>query len=57
MPFVVLVLLVFGFVLFIVAGWGSPAPEPRWRFISYGLACWIAAEILTRGAGLSGLPK
>jgi len=53
MPFVILILLVFGFVFFIVAAWPPTPPEtPRWKFVCYGLAAWILAEILTRGSGL-----
>lgn len=43
-----LILLVFGFVLFVLAGLGIPAQSPPSRFnlVSFGLACWILAEIL-----------
>lgn len=42
-----LILLVFGFVLFVLAGLGIPASNPPSRFnlVSFGLACWILAEI------------
>jgi hypothetical protein len=39
-------LLCFAFVLFVVAGM-KPETEPwRGRFVCYGLACAIAAEII-----------
>ena len=43
-----LILMVFGFVLFVLAGLGIPAQSPPSRFnlVSFGLACWILAEIL-----------
>jgi cell division protein FtsW (lipid II flippase) len=54
-----LILLVFGFVLFVLAGLGIPAPVPpsRYNLIAFGLACWILAEIF-RSAGplLSNAP-
>lgn len=48
-----LILLVFAFVLFIVAGVYS-APEPPWRsrLVCFGLGCWVLAEILKGGAPL-----
>jgi hypothetical protein len=42
-----LILLVAGLVLFILAGIGVPAS--RYNLIAFGLACWIGAELLTRG--------
>ena len=45
----VLLALVFAFVLFVVSAVTappSPAPYPWTRWISWGLACWVAAEIL-----------
>ncbi len=46
-----LILLVFAFVLFCISG--SLAPEPwKSRLVCYGLACWVLAEILTRGGPL-----
>ena len=41
-----LILLVFAFVLFVLAGIGIPNPPGRWNFIGLGLACWTLAEIL-----------
>jgi len=42
-----LILMVFGFVLFVLAGLGIPNP-PRFNLMSFGLACWVLAEILTK---------
>lgn len=49
-----LILMVFGFVLFVLAGLGIPGPNPPSRFnlVSFGLACWVLAEILTRAPAL-----
>jgi hypothetical protein len=46
-----LILLVFAFVLLVIAGFlaGPPAPsENPWRsrLVCFGLACWVLAEIL-----------
>lgn len=42
-----LILLVFALVLFVVAAFVNPAPEPwRNRLICFGLACWVGAEIV-----------
>jgi hypothetical protein len=49
-----LILLVFGFVLFVLAGLGIPSP-PRFNLLGFGLACWVLAEILRQGAPLIGL--
>lgn len=46
-----LILLVFGFVLFVLSGLGIPSPT-RFNLMSFGLACWILAEIVGRGAPL-----
>ena len=46
-----LILMVFGFVLFVLAGLGLPQPS-RFNFIGWGLAFWILAEILSHGAPL-----
>ena len=43
---ITLLLLVFAFVFFVLAGLGVPSP-PRLQFIGWGLACWIMAEIIT----------
>ncbi len=42
-----LILLVFAFVLFVIAGL-APLVEPPWktRLISFGLACWVLSELL-----------
>jgi len=41
------ILLVFAFVLFVLAGLGLPSPPvPRGNLIGWGLACWVLAEIL-----------
>ena len=46
-----LILMLFGFVLFVLAGLNIP-PQPappnpsRPNFIAWGLACWILAEVL-----------
>jgi cytochrome c oxidase assembly factor CtaG len=48
-----LILLVFAFVLFVIAGFVRPEPEPwRARMVCFGLACLALAEIVTRGAPL-----
>jgi hypothetical protein len=50
-----LILLVFGLVFFILAGFGFPygTPNPpnlfsRVNLIGLGLACWIGAEVIVR---------
>jgi hypothetical protein len=50
----VLILLVLGFVLFLLAGLGVPQP-PRLNFIGWGLACCVLAELFSRGYGV--LPR
>lgn len=40
-----LVLLVFAFVLFVLAGLGIPSS--RYNLIGFGLACWIASVLFT----------
>jgi len=46
------ILLVFAFVLFLVAGLTLPETPPwRSRLVCWGLACWVLSEIL-KGAGL-----
>jgi len=47
-----LILLVFAFVLFVVAGaYAASVTEPPWRsrLVCFGLACWVLAEILRGG--------
>jgi hypothetical protein len=45
---ITLILLVFGFVLFCLSGFGVPSPS-RFNLIGFGLACCTLAEILARG--------
>jgi hypothetical protein len=48
-----LILLVFAFVLFVIAAFVRPEPEPwRGRLICFGFACWVLSEILAHGAPL-----
>lgn len=42
-----LMLLVAGFVLFVLAGIG--VPSSRFNLIAFGLACWILTELLGHG--------
>jgi hypothetical protein len=47
------ILLVFAFVLLVIAGWLSSPPEPRlwWgRLLAWGLACAVLAVLLERGS-------
>lgn len=47
-----LILLVFAFVLFVVAGLLNP-PEPwRGKLLCFGLACWVLSELLKSGPAL-----
>lgn len=51
-----LILLVFAFVLVVVAALIGPTVEPwtwRWRLAWGGVACWILAELVTNGATLA----
>jgi hypothetical protein len=50
-PVITLILMVLGFVLFLLAGFNSPPAPPR-NLPALGLACWILAEILLRAATL-----
>jgi hypothetical protein len=50
---VVLILLVFAFVLAVVAGMWAAEPW-RWRMLCFALACYFLAD-LVRGAGLHPL--
>jgi hypothetical protein len=44
-----LILLVFAFVLAVVAGLVNPATEPwRWRLFCFSLACFFLAELINR---------
>jgi len=45
-----LILLVFAFVLFVVAGFAN-LPDPPWktRLVCVGFACWVLAELLKTG--------
>jgi hypothetical protein len=40
------ILMVFAFVLFVLAGLGVPTP-PRFQLIGWGLACWVLSILLT----------
>ena len=42
-----LILMVFGFVLFVLAGLGIPSPS-RFNLLAFGLACWILAELIVK---------
>jgi len=44
-----LVLLVFAFVLFVIAAVWNPQPPSPWfgRIVAAGLAFWVAAELIT----------
>ena len=47
-----LILLVFAFVLFLVAAALNPSYEPwRAKLGLIGLACWVLSEILSRAPG------
>jgi hypothetical protein len=46
-----LILLVFAFVMFVLAGLGVPWPPPQpwpwpYRLVAWGLACWVLTDIL-----------
>lgn len=43
------ILMVFAFVLFVVAGLYQ-SPNPPWspRFVCWGLACWVLADLVTK---------
>ena len=45
-------LMMFGLVLFVLAGLGIPNPA-RFNFLSFGLACWILADIIAHVGPLS----
>lgn len=49
-----LILLVFAFVLAVLAGSLNPAPAPPWpwRLLCYSLACWFLADLVVRGGTL-----
>jgi hypothetical protein len=49
----ILILLVFAFVIFCIAGFWNPAPPSPWfgRLIAAGLAFYMAAEILIHYPG------
>lgn len=49
-----LILLVFAFVLFAIAGGWNPQPPSPWfsRLVAAGLAFWVLAEILGRTPAL-----
>lgn len=43
------ILLVAAFVLFVLSAIGIPSP-PRFNLMAAGLACWVLAELIGRGA-------
>ncbi len=50
-----LILMVFALVLFIIAGsFAYAVPDWPWRnrLLCFGLACWVASELVSRGPGL-----
>jgi len=47
-----LILLVFAFVLLVVSGLVNPPVDIPRRLLSFGLACWVLAEILAHAAPL-----
>jgi hypothetical protein len=50
-----LILWIFALVFFIIAGaiTNLPNPDPwRYRFICFGLACWVGGEIARSASGL-----
>ena len=53
-----LIFMVFALVLFILAGLSAiPSTEPwrSWaRVVCFGLACWVAYELIARGPALLG---
>ncbi len=51
---IALILLVFAFVLAIVAGFVPPAPAPfwGWRALCWSLACYFLADIVTHAGPL-----
>lgn len=48
---IVLILMVFAFVLFVLAMLGIPSP-PRFNLMAGGLACWVLALLIQQGSGL-----
>ncbi len=48
-----LILLVFAFVLSVVAGILSPPPAVgnpwSWKLLCWSIACWVLAEIVSKG--------
>jgi hypothetical protein len=46
-----IILLVFALVLFIIAGAWNTDPW-RSRLVSFGLACWVGAELLRGAVGV-----
>ena len=55
MSMIGLILLVFAFVLFVLAGLGLPQP-PRVNYIGWGLALLVLAELL-RAAGVNPVTR
>lgn len=52
----VLILIVFAFVLSVVAGILSPPPavgnQWSWKLLCWAMACWFLAEMLARGGSV-----
>jgi ABC-type transport system involved in multi-copper enzyme maturation permease subunit len=40
------ILLVFSFVLFVLAAFGVPNPPQRWNLVAAGLAFWVLSILL-----------
>ena len=43
-----MVLLVFAFVLFVLAAIGVPNPPNRFNLVAAGLACWVGSLFLSQ---------
>jgi hypothetical protein len=53
MPIFEIILLVLGFVLFVLAGLGIPSPS-RFNFLSFGLAAWILVDLIDKAGAFRG---
>ena len=53
MAIVELLLLMLGFVLFVLAGLGIPSPS-RFNFLSFGLAAWILVALIDKAGAFHG---
>lgn len=53
----IMILLVFSFVFFAIAGFGlfgaPPNSPPRYNFIGLGLMCWVLADLVAKSGMLS----